>query len=104
MSVDKGVGIKERVSNYFADRFINSEFVEKKTMEAKELDYPIHMMKGGILARAPDWLKLCFLRSPAAWALNAFTRWEYNNLGQWKVEKITEIAAEFDQARRVSCV
>lgn len=58
-----------------------------------------HMLKGTVLADAPDAAKLDFAKSSAGAAVASFMKLEQEHIGTWKVERIIEAAgADFDAA------
>ena len=72
--------------------FASSEGMAK--LHQEHVDSPIvrHMIKGSVLASAPDDAKLDFARSSAGAAVADFMRLEQQHIGQWKIERIVEAA------------
>ena len=74
------------------DWFKNSEFVARKHAEHRQSESVVHMMKGTVLAAAPDDKKLEFADSWAGRGVAEFMRQEQVLLGDWKVSQILDAA------------
>jgi len=99
--------IERFATDFIAPRFFqwfaNSEAVARLHQDHVDASQVRHMMKGSLLAEAPDAAKLDFAQSPAGVAVANFMRLEQQHIGVWKIEKIVEAAGtgfDADAARK----
>ena len=90
--------LEERVMRGVLSWFVESDAVAQKHREHVENDRALHLMSDSPFARAPDELKLRFVRSSAGRAVERFMRFERAEAGEWKARMIAEAAAGTDAA------